>query len=101
MIRHAGLAAAFAVVSLPVAVVEAAFRALLMPAIGGTSLPTACLLPAQVAAIALAVVAIGAEEEQRAAIRQQTKPLSQNRFARRRHAGCKAVLDNGLGFVAG
>jgi hypothetical protein len=101
MIRHARLAATLAVVPLPVAMIEASFRALLMAAIGGALLAQARLLPAWVAAIALSAVAFGTEEEQRAAFGNKAKPLSQNHFAMRRHADCVAVLDNGRGFVAG
>ena len=46
MIRHARLAAAFAVVPLTVAMIEASFRALLVAAIGGAPLAPTRLLPA-------------------------------------------------------
>jgi hypothetical protein len=101
MIRHARLAAAFAVVPLTVTMIEASFRAVLMAAIGGAPLAQTRLLAAWVAAIALSAVAFGTEEEQGAAFGNKAKPLSQNHFAVRRHADCVAVLDNGLGFVAG
>ena len=101
MIRHARLAAAFAVVPLTVAMIEASFRALLMAAIGGAPLTQARLLPAWIAAIALSAIAFRAEEEHRAAFGNNAKPLSQNHFAMRRHADCVAALDNGAGFVAG
>ena len=101
MIRHARLAAAFAVVPLTVAMIEASFRALLMAAIGGAPLTQTRLLPAWIAAITLAAVAFGAEKEQGAASGTKAKPLSQNHFAGRRHADCEAALDNGAGFVAG
>ena len=101
MIRHARLAAAFAVVPLTVAMIEAAFRALLMAAIGGAPLAQTRLLAAWVAAITLSAVAFGAEEEQGAAFGNKTKPLSQNQFVVHRHADCVAALDNGPGFVAG
>ena len=101
MIRHARLAAAFAVVPLTVAMIEAAFRALLMAAIGGAPLAQTRLLAAWIAAITLSAVAFGAEEEQGAAFGNKAKPLSQNHFAVRRHADCEAALDNGPGFVAG
>ena len=101
MIRHARLPAAFAVVALTVAMVEASFRALLMAAIGGASLTPTRLLPTRIAAIALSAVAFGTEKEQGAAFGDKAKPLSQNHFAVRRHADCEAVLDNGAGSVAG
>ena len=86
MIRHARLAAAFAVVPLTVAVIEASFRALLMAAIRRALLAEARLLPAWVAAISLSAVAFGTEEEHGAAFGSKAKPLSQNHFAMRRHA---------------
>jgi len=101
MIRHARMAAAFAVVPLTVAMIESSFRALLMAAIGGALLAQARLLPAWLAAIALSSVAIATEEEQGAAFGNKAKPLSENHFALRRHADRVAVLDNGHGFVAG
>ena len=101
MIRHARLAAAFALVPLTVAMIEAAFRALLMAAIGGAPLAQTRLLAAWIAAITLSAVAFGVEEEQGAAFGNKAKPLSQNHFVVRRHADCVAALDNGPGFVAG
>ena len=86
MIRHARLAAAFAVVPLTVAMIETSFRALLMAAIGGAPLTQTRLLPARVAAIALSAVTFGTEEEHGAAFGNKAKPLSQNHFVVRRHA---------------
>ncbi len=101
MIRHASLPAAFAVVPLTVAMIEASFRALLMAAIGGAPLTQTRLLPTRIAAIALSAIAFGAEKEQGAAFGHKAKPLPQNHFAVRRHADRVAVLDNGPGVVAG
>lgn len=101
MIRHACLAAAFAVVPLTVAMIEASFRALLMAAIGGAPLTQTRLPTAWAAAIALSAVAFGTEEEQRPAFGDEAKPLPKNHFAMRRHADCVAALDNVPGFVAG
>lgn len=101
MIRHASLAAAFAVVPLTVAMIEASFRALLMAAIGRAPLAQTRLLPAWGAAIALSAIAFGTEKEQGTAFGDKAKPLSQNHFAVRRHADRVAVLDNGPGVVAG
>lgn len=101
MIRHARLAPSLPELTLAVAVVEPSFRALLMPAVGGASLSQARLLPADGAAIPLAAVTVGAEKEQRATLREKAKPLSENHFAMRRHAGPQAELDKGRGFVAG
>jgi hypothetical protein len=101
MIRHARLALALAVLPLVITVVESSCRALLMPPVGGAPLTEARPLPAGGAAIALAAVAVGTEKEQGAAFGQKTKPLSQNHFAVRRHAGSQAVLDKRRDFVAG
>jgi hypothetical protein len=101
MIRHARLAPALPILPLAVAVVEFAFRALLVAAIGGAALATARLLPACKAAITLPMVAIGAEKIQSPTLREKTKPLPQNHFAMRCHAGLQAALDIGRCFVAG
>jgi hypothetical protein len=82
-------------------VIEPSFGALLMPAISQPSLPQAGLPPATQAAIALAAITAGAQEEHRAAFVSQAKPLPQNHFALCRHASSQAALDNGRGFVAG
>jgi hypothetical protein len=63
MIRHADLPTALAVLSLAIAMIESPFQALLVPAIGGTSLTEPRPLSAYGAAITLTAVTIRAEEE--------------------------------------
>jgi hypothetical protein len=92
---------ALAVVSLAVAMIEPAFQALLMTAIGPPPLLQASLLPAGETAIALSVVTVGTQKKQRAASPGKTKPLPQNHFTVRRHTSSQAALDKGSGFVAG
>ena len=91
MIRHARLALALAVLSLPVAMIEPSLRTLLMAAIRATPLMKPCLLTAGEAAIALAAVTVGTEEEQGAALGAETKPLSQNQIARSAHVMSRAA----------
>lgn len=81
--------------------IEPSFRALLMSAISQAPLLQTGLLSAGEAAIALSMIAAGAQEEKRAAFTGATKPLPKNYFALSRHASPQAVLDNGNGFVAG
>ena len=83
------------------AMIESAFQALLMTAIGQPPLLQASLLPAGETAIALSVITVGTQKKQRAASRGKTKPLPQNHFTVRRHTPSQAVLDKGSGFVAG
>ena len=92
---------ALPVLPLPVAMIEASFRTLLMSPVGTTPLTDSGLLAAGEAAIALAAITMGAQKKQRAAFTAQTKPWPQNHFANNRHAYSQAALDNGLGFVAG
>ena len=74
LIRHAGLGQAFTVAALPVPVVQFAFRAALIAAVGFTVLPETCRRAAGLAAVALSAIAVRADEEQRVAITAQTKP---------------------------
>jgi hypothetical protein len=89
-----------AVLALPVAVIESALRALLVAAIGGTTLLTTGGSAAGNAAVAVSAIAMRAHEEHSLAVSIYTNPLPQNRFAVRRHAPSPAALDNGGGFVA-
>jgi len=89
------------VLPLPVAMIEPAFRTLLMSPVGAALLPAPGLIAARAAAVALAAITAGAEKKQRAAFATQAKPWPQNHFANNRHAYSQAALDNGLGFVAG
>jgi hypothetical protein len=81
--------------------IESSFRALLMSAIRQAPLLQTGLLSAGETAIALSMIAVGAQKEKRTAFTDATKPLPENYFAMFRHASPQAVLDNGNGFVAG
>jgi hypothetical protein len=63
LIRHARLAPALAVLSLPVAMIEPSLGTLLMAAIGATPLMEAGMMTAGEAAIALSAITVGTEEE--------------------------------------
>jgi hypothetical protein len=84
--------------TLAVAVIESAFRALLMPAVGTAPLLSSGVVAASLAAIAVSTIAVLTNQEHRLAI--QAQPLPQNRFAMRRHASWQAGLDNGNALVA-
>ena len=81
--------------------IEPSFQTLLMPAIGAAPLPAPGLIAARAAAVALAAITAGTEEEDRAAFATQANPMPENHFANNRHACSQAALDNGLVFVAG
>jgi ERCC4-related helicase len=81
--------------------IEPSFRALLMSTIRQSPLLLTGLMPAGETAIALSMIAAGANEEKGAAFTGATKPLPENHFVSFRHASPQAVLDNGIGFVAG
>jgi hypothetical protein len=104
MIRHAGLSlmAPPPIIPLTVAVVESAFRALLMASIGAPPLLPAGVCAAPLAAIAMSAIAMGADEEYGVALLAETDSLKENRFAvSLRHASSRAELDSGTRFVAG
>ena len=82
MIRHAGpVAAAFPVGPLPVAVIEPAFRALLVPPVGGPPLLPPGFSPASLAAIPVAPVTMTANPEHHATAGPPANPLTQELFA--------------------
>ena len=78
MIRHAAmrclLAPTLPILTLPVAMIESSFGALLMPTISTSPLPQPGLLAAGQAAIALPAVAMRAEKKHRAALAAQANP---------------------------
>lgn len=79
MIRHArcdGLAA-MPVFPLAVTVIEPALLTPLMAAVGTASLAATIALTASLAAITVAAVAVGANEEDGSAVRSDTRPLPQ------------------------
>ena len=65
MTRHAGLSAPFPVLPLPVAMIEPAFEALLMPAVGAAALLKPGLLAALQAAVAMSAITMLADQKQR------------------------------------
>ena len=87
---------------LPVAMIQPAFLAALVPPIGTAPLPEAGLPAAVLAAIAMAAITVGADEEEGVAVRLATGPQQEDAFAvnRRRHWSL-AVLDNGGLVVSG
>ena len=80
MIRHAP-AAAFPVVPSPVAVIEPAFRALLVPPVGIPPLLPPGFSPASLAAVPVAPVAMTADPEHRATTGPPANPPAQELFA--------------------
>ena len=89
---------------LAIAMVEPSFGALLVPAVGATSLTEPREPATGGAAIVLAAITAYAQDERDAAFAVPANPWSQNYFARRRHAQLPqlpAALDNGFSSVAG
>ena len=89
LIRHANQAGrpAFAVLALPIAMIQSAFEAALMPPVRRTVLMDPCLTTAGRAAVTLATITVGADEEHGVALLTETSSLKERRFAvNRRHA---------------
>ena len=104
MIRHARwrLTQAAPVRLLAIAMIEPPFGTPLVAPVGGPPLPTASLVAALCAAVAVSSIAVRADEENCLAALTKAKPLPQNRLAvNLRHASSQAELDNGTGLVAG
>ena len=80
MIRHAE-AAAFPVVPLAVAVIEPPLLALLVLLVGSTRLSATCFLPASLAAIPVAPVAVTTDPEHRATANTPANPPAQELLA--------------------
>jgi hypothetical protein len=99
MIRHAGLDPA-AVPPLAIAMVEPAFAALLVTAIGAAALDQPCMLLTVGATVALAAITARAQKELGAAFAVPANPSSEG-IVRRRHAHRQVALDNGFSLVAG
>jgi hypothetical protein len=75
------------VLALPVAMIELAFRALLVPGVGHSPLLKASFLAASDAAIAMAAIAVRADEKHHETLFAQADSLPENRFVvSRRHA---------------
>ena len=81
MIRHAPEAALFPVDPLPVPVIELSFRAVLVFPVGVPRLLPPFFLPASLAAIPVAPVAMAADPERRPAANTPANPLTQKLFA--------------------
>ena len=81
MIRHAPQAALCPVDPLPVAVIEPAFRALLVPPVGVPPLLPPGFSPASLAAIPVAPVTMAADPEHHATAGPPANPLTQELFA--------------------
>jgi len=85
------LKASTPILPLPVAVIEPAFRALLVPYVGASPLSPAGLFAASAAAIAMPAIAVGTDEEQSVTLLAETDSLQENRFAvSLRHASSQA-----------
>lgn len=96
LIRHARPAGlAVSISPLPVAMVQSAFQAPLVAAVGGASLPEPGFRAASGAAIALPAITVRANPERRVAATAAANPLLENHFAMRRHRCARAGLDNG------
>jgi len=100
MIRHARLDVTAAIPPLAIAMIESAFGALLVAAVGATSLVQPRVPATNETAIALAAVAARTQEELGAAFAVPANPWSEA-IVRRRHAHLQAALDNGSPIVAG
>ena len=91
-----------AILTLPVAMIESPFRALLVPPVGTPSLTPACGLAACRAAITMPAITMRTDEESCVTLWSEANPLPQNCFVvSLRHASSQAGLDNGRRFVAG
>ena len=100
MIRHAVLALALPILTLPVAMIEPSLETLLIPAISAPSLKKPGLPAAGLAAIPLPAITVRAEKKHSAAFLAQANPQPKHYFAVNRHAPAPAALDNGDHFVA-
>jgi len=87
--------------TLPVAMIEPAFGALLVPPVGGTALLAPGFHAAIRAAIALPPIAVRTNPEQRLAFLTATNSLPENDFAMNRHPPRQADFDNGNGSCHG
>jgi hypothetical protein len=86
---------ALAVRALPVPMIQPPLRTLLVPAVGGTALQTACFRSASEAAIALPPIAVRTNPEHRLASLAATDPPPENHFSMSRHPPAEAGFDKG------
>jgi hypothetical protein len=82
-------------------VVEPAFRALLITAVGRPVLPAPGFGAARRAAIALSAITMGTNPEHRLASRAAANALPENHFSMNRHPPTQADFDNGNGSCQG
>ena len=101
LIRHARPAVAFAVVLLPIAVVESAFQTLLITTVGRPVLPAPGFRAASLAAILLPAITVATNPEHRLASRAAANALPENHFAMSLHPPRQADFDNGNGSCQG
>jgi hypothetical protein len=95
LIRHARPAPALAILLLPIPVVEPAFRALLITAVGRPVLSAPSFGAARRAAIALSAIAMRTNPEHRLASLPAADPLPENHFSVNRHPPTQADFENG------
>jgi hypothetical protein len=72
---------AFTVLSLPVAVIQPSFQAVLVPSVGAPPLTLAGLLATLRAAVTVSAITVRADEENRVTLWAQANALPQNDFA--------------------
>jgi hypothetical protein len=86
LIRHARLRLAAPIFALPVAMVEPAFRAALVAAVGAAPLLESCFGTAGDAAITLSTITVLTDPEHRVASAATANPLTENYLTMNRHA---------------
>jgi hypothetical protein len=101
LIRHASRRVAFAIGTLPVPMIEPAFRTPLVAPVGSTVLVPPGFAAATRAAIALAAIAVRADPEHRLASLAATNSLPENHISMNRHRSTPAGFDNGNGSCQG
>ena len=96
LMRHARPAGpTISIFTLPVAMVEASFRAALVAVVGTAPLLEPGLSTASGAAVALSAITVLADPEHRVAFSAAANPLPENDFAMNRHVRPQKGLDNG------
>jgi len=101
LIRHARPAPALAVLLLPIPMIEPAFGALLIAAVGRPMLSAPGCSTARRAAVALAAIAMCTNPEHHLASLAAANALPENHFSLNRHPPRQADFDNGNGSCQG
>ena len=101
LIRHAGPAVPLPVGTLPVPMIEPAFEALLVTAVGSAALLAPGFRAASRTAVALPSIAMRANPEHRLASLAATNPRPEDHFSINRHRSPSAGFDNGNGSCQG